>query len=187
MVQKERQRTINTNISDGNTRGVSGVLAGVTLKEGVLIPKRVTMQLAAVVLSMTAAQDFGSLKLCDLPTTNLRFKGAFVDLSITVAGLTTNTAVSVDVALGTVATASAAFSNAGEQNLIQKIDGVGGTATGTVKGASATEGTPVTQVELAAGAKAVYLNASSPVTSGTGTVTITGTVEFVYEDLGDHA
>lgn len=186
MPQTIRQKTYLPNAVVGGAEVSLGLAptpnTGVTLKRFERPVQVARLTLAAFVVSMTAANDFGGTLLVDLPNSKLLIVGTVVDLAVTVAGLATNTAVSLDVAVGTVTTASAAFSNAGEKDIVAKIDGVGATATGTVKGASAAA---ETNVLVAAGAtNKLWLNASSPVTSGTGTATFTGTIDVYYVDLG---
>lgn len=185
MTQKFNQTTLAPGLTDGVTDPLVAT-TGVVATSTPHFVRKVRLQLTNKVVSMTAAQDFGSTKLADLPAGNMIVLGVVADLAVTVAGLTVNTAAALDVALGTTATASVDFSNAGEDNLMQKVDGVGGSATGTVKGAGLSDGA-LSNVGLAAGAKALYLNASSAVASGTGTATFTGWVDVFYVDMGDHA
>lgn len=160
---------------------------GVTLTQKEHVPVyKATLTLADFDIDMDSGDDFGGTKLVDLPTNNLVIVAVNVDLAATVSGLATNTVETVDFAVGTATTASTDFSNGGEDNLMEKVDGVGAAATGTIKGASGSDG-GLGNVVLAAGSKAIYLNASSPVTTGTGTVTLDGTVEVFYMDLGDHS
>lgn len=156
--------------------------ASVTVVEAAKMPQVVTLTLAAKAVTMDSGDDFGSVELLTLPNTNLLVTACVVDLAAEVSGLATETVETVDYAIGTVATASTDFSNAGEDNLTPKIDGVGAATSGTVKGASSSS---TINVLVAAGASnKVYLNVSSPVTTGTATVTVTGTVKLVMLDLG---
>mgnify|MGYP000169461665 CR=1 FL=1 len=168
---------------DGTVGPVANTAGGVTRSATTARPTvRYVLTLTAAVVSMISTADFGSVKLVDLPNRKLLLKGCVVDLAVTIAGMTTQAVTSLTVAVGTVLTASTAFANAGEKNVVAALTGVGGTATGTVNGASLSA---ETNVIIAAGASnAVYLNASQPVTSGTGTATFTGTVELYFEDLG---
>jgi hypothetical protein len=156
--------------------GVSSVNRG-------LVPQRETMTIAFAI-SVAAANDFGSAKICDLPTGNLIIIGCFVDLTCSQAGFTSNASTSLTAAVGTVATTSTNFANAGEKNVIATVTGVGAGTTGTVKGAT-------TNTEkllfLASGAKALYLNIADAVTAATGTETIAGTVELVFINLSGPA
>lgn len=142
--------------------------------------RSVLFNLAAFTVAMSAANDFGSRKLCDLPNTNLIILGAAIDLTGTVSGFASDVGTAVDLALGTVATASAAFSNAGEKDIVPKIDGTGAGTTVTITGANTTT---EKNTFIAAGASnAIFVNASDPVTTGTGTLTLAGTIELFYID-----
>ncbi len=149
---------------------------------------RARFLLAGKTISMAAASDFGAIQLCDLPNKNLILAGAMIDAAYTVAGFATNTGVTTDWAIGTVTTASVDFSNTGEDNLMEKVDGVGATAAGTVKGHSFDMASPALIFLDAAATNDVFLNASQPVTSGTGVITFTGGfVDIFYHDLGEPA
>jgi hypothetical protein len=148
--------------------------------------QRVRLNLAGKTISVAAADDFGSLKICDLPTSNLLMLGVNVNLNTTQSGFTSNNGTAIDCALGTVATASADFSNAGEDSLMEKVDGTGTTA-GSVRGAGMSDG-GLAAVKLAAGAKSVYLNIADPCT-GAAVLTLGADswVDLWYADLGDHS
>ena len=138
--------------------------------------KKLTITLAADTLDMDSGDDFGALQLSDdLPAT-YRILACKLALTFTHADLTGD-ASTVDVALGTVTTASTDFSNAGEDDLREKIDATG-TTTGTVTGATAVGASEIPGVTTD-----LFLNASSPVTAGTGVLTLTGTIEIWYVPL----
>jgi len=158
----------------------------ISLDAAPVLPQRIRLRLSGQVLSVAAANDYGSLKLCDLPAGNLIMLGVIVDLTGVVAGFASDVGTAVDLALGTVVTASTTFVNAGEDDLMEKIDGTGAGTTATLKGAGMTDGS-LANVKLPAGAKAVWLNASDPVTTGTGTITLSGVVDLYYLDLSDHS
>lgn len=162
-------------------------VSGVTLDLKPLQLQRVRLGLAGKTVSVAAADDFGSLKICDLPSTNILVLGANVNLNTTQAGFTSNNGSAIDCALGTAATASTDFSNANEDNLMEKVDGTGTTA-GSVRGAGMSDG-GLAAVKLAAGAKSVYLNIADPVTTATGTLTLGADsyVDLWLIDLGDHS
>jgi hypothetical protein len=156
-------------------------VAGVVLTTLGYLTQRQQFRLTAFPITVAAASDFGSAKLCDLPDTNFILHGIVVDLTSTMTGFTSNAGSAVDLALGTVATASTGFSNAGEDDLLQKLDGAGASSPGTVKGAS--DATVANQF-LAAAARSLFVNIADPVTAATGTVTLSGTIELIYGLLG---
>lgn len=139
--------------------------------------RRARLKLTGFVVSVTAANDYGGTKLCDLPNSNLMILGAIVDLQAT-AGGGFSTLANLDLAIGTVTTASAAFSNAGEDNIVPKIDSSAG---GVVDGAS---GSTEVNVFLAAGTNALFVNVATGNIATDGTVTLDGYIDVIYLDLG---
>lgn len=138
--------------------------------------KHVTITLAADTLDMDSGDDFGALQLSDDLPAAYRVVACSLALTFTHADLTGD-ASTVDVALGTVTTASTDFSNAGEDDLREKIDATG-TTTGTVAGALAVGASEIPGVTTD-----LFLNASSPVTAGTGVLTLTGDIDLWYIPL----
>ncbi len=143
---------------------------------------RYRFKLAGKTLSMAAANDFGALQLVDnLPVKNFLIVGALFDLVYSVAGFAVNQGDAMDFALGTVTTASAAFSNAGEDDLIEKVDGVGAGASGTAIGHFFDLTSPAVIFKDAGANNDLFLNASSAVTSGTGVITFaTGSIVDLF-------
>lgn len=156
-------------------------VAGVIRRARAYPLHREVLTLAAFPISVLAANDFGSAKVCDLPTRAFLFMGAVVNLTSTLSGFTSNAGSALDLALGTVATASTTFANAGEKDLLQKLDGAGAGSPGTVAGVSdATAG----GIFKASAARSVFINVSDPVAAGTGSLLLSGTIELVYGLLG---
>lgn len=183
-MEKIRGKVVATGLQIGGAPAVTPLLpvAATSVKaEARTLPVRsILFTVSALAISMAAADDFGSAKLCDLPNTNLIILGAAVDLTGTVSGFTSDVGTAVDLAIGTVATASAAFSNAGEKDIVPKIDGTGAGTTATITGRNTT--TEKLAFIAAGASNALYINASDPVTSGTGVLTLSGTVEIFYVD-----
>jgi hypothetical protein len=129
-------------------------------------------------IEIDEANDYGSIKLVDLPTTNLIVAGVIVDLTCTVDGTVISDPEDIDYAVGTTAVTSTNFSNAGEKNLIAENDVA---ALGVMQA-------QVTGTEdmlfLGTGAKAVYLNIQATIGT-TATQSFAGTVDIMYVDLGD--
>ncbi len=135
-----------------------------------------TITLAADTLDIEAANDYGALQLSnDLPAAYM-LVATKLALTFTHADLTGD-ASTVDVAVGTVTTASVDFTNAGEDDLREKIDATG-TTTGTVTGLAAAGASLVPGITTD-----LFLNASSPVTAGTGVLTLTGDIDVWYIPL----
>lgn len=182
MSHKQKIRTVLTNPVLGGARVISSLTptagTGSRVENLSSLVQRSRFKLTGMVAAVLAANDYGSVKLCDLPNTQILVLGVIVDLSAAVAG-TGSSLANVDLAVGTVATASAAFSNAGEKNLCPKIDC---TAQGVIDGAS---GSTETNVLIAAGASnAVYLNVATGNITTDGSVTLDGFVDIIYLDIG---
>lgn len=192
MSSKVKQLTYHENIVlEGHHVQAGGALVpetGVTLDTADLklqnpLIRREKLLLTDLEVDVLAANDFGSTKLFTFPANNILFLFALLDLTAAVAGFAVNTVAAVDIALGTAAIAAPGdFTNAGEDDITLKIDGVGAAATGTIKGVS--DATLVNAL-IAAGTNAVYANVADGVTtaSGTGVLTLNGLVEITYLDL----
>lgn len=181
-MQKSKQLTRLPNLRDDSL--LPTPVAGVAMNSNVRLPLKHEFVLSALSVSLLAANDYGSVKLCDLPTNALQILSVMVDLTSTQSGFASNNGSAIDLAIGTAATASTDFSGTNEKNLVAKIDGTGTTA-GSVVGSSIEGSVAVTG--LAQGAKAVYLNVADPVTSGTGILLLSGKVIIEYLDCGAHA
>jgi hypothetical protein len=165
----------------GSGRAVTANAAGgVRLEDRSLAVRRARFRLDSLSVAMEADDDFGSVKLCDLPDGNLIIVGALVDLVAvgvdgSAAGLD-----SIDVAVGTAPVASTTFANAGEDDIVPKLDADAG---GVIQGGPT--GTEALGF-LAASSDSVYLNVVDVITAD-GAIEFTGWVELLYIDLGDPA
>lgn len=153
---------------------------GVSISSKARPISREVMTLTSLVVSCTAANDYGGTKLVDLPTGNVIFLGAVCDLTVTVSGFATNTLAATNFGVGT-ATASNATLSGAMQDVIPVTAGTGAGATGTVKLNSGI--LEIGEVGIP-GAKALYMNVAAPVTAGTATATISGTIEVFYLETG---
>ena len=135
------------------------------------------LTLTDVVTSIDEADDYGSVKLLDLPSSNLILAGCIFDCTAEADGTGITDVTTVDYALGTVALTSTDFSNAGEKNVLPEKDVAAlGVAQNIV---TATE----KNLFLAKATASIYLNAQATITTS-GTVTWNGTVYLAYIDLG---
>lgn len=180
MVQKQRQKVILDNaVLDGmSMRAVTGTTpsASVVAAGRYPIPRVEVLTLTAKSISVAAADDFGSAKLCDFPAEKTILLAAVIDLVATGGGAVV-TITDVDVALGTVATTSTGFTNAGEDDIVEKIDVA---ALGVTQGNSI----PSLMPKVLAASAALYLNIATGNIASPGTVSFTGTVTLIYLDLG---
>jgi hypothetical protein len=166
-------------ISQGlsSTPNTAGGVTAEKLARGYQVER---LTLTAAEIEIDEANDYGSLKLVDLPASNIIVAGVVVNLVCTVDGTVITDPEDIDYAVGTAALASTDFSNAGEKNLVGENDVA---ALGVMQAAvSDTEDS----LFLAAGAKAVYLNIQATIGT-TATQSFAGTVDLIYLDLGSES
>jgi hypothetical protein len=137
------------------------------------------LTLTAAEIEIDEANDYGSLKLVDFPSSNIIIVGAQVDLVCTVDGTVITDPEDIDWALGTVALTSTNFSNAGEKNVVTEADVA---ALGVMQKATATA---EANVGLAQGSNALYLNIQATIGT-TATQSFSGTIRLYFIDLGAH-
>lgn len=136
------------------------------------------LTLTAQTVTASAANDYGSLLLFTFPASQILLLGIAVNLATTQSGFAANNGTDVTFALG-----SAAASNTSLTSTM--VDLVASTAgTGTTAGTLAATTTPTEAPKYKAASTAVYLNISDAVTTGTGTLTCTGTVKVLWWDSG---
>jgi len=167
--------------AEANTAGL------VTLKsDDVLTPRKMVLQLTDAVLTHTEALDYSSLKLCDMPDSNLLFLAAEVDLEC-VKGETTNgleAATDITLALGSAAASNATLSST-MQDIIELDTLTATDASPAWQAHSADQSTIPMPYQIAdAATNAVYLNLAAATTADD-TLTVTGTVTLIYVDLGN--
>lgn len=145
-----------------------------------VLVRKARLTLTAERLTILEANDYGSIELVTLPNKNVLFLGLVMDLTATGDGEAggVETITNVDLAVGSVATTSTDFSNAGEKAYMPKIDVQ---AAGVSEGKSTSSEAPVI---IAAGASNKFvLNASCSITAD-GYIDLTGWIDVFYLDLG---
>lgn len=175
-------------ITRGPTRAAG---AGVAIAMDVpVVPRKARIDLTNALVTLTAANDYGSLKLVDLPDRNILilnaeftgtvlWGGDFADNDDPVIGIGTTAASASPVASTMVnVIAATTFTNivvATANDIALTFVGATGSITGLL-------------VADAAG-NALYLNVSAPDTqlATDGTATFNGYVDLVYLDLGNRS
>lgn len=178
MVNKLRGRIIlNDGLQDNGPAVVANTAGGVAI-ESRLRPVRVArLTLTDVAVAILAANDYGSVKLCDLPAGTTAIFGVDLDLVVTGSAVITDVTV-LDYAVGTVALTSIDFSNAGEDNLVAEGDVA---ALGVIDARTTAALTPPIYIDK--GTNAIYLNLQAAIGTNT-TVTVDGTVDILYMEIG---
>jgi len=149
--------------------------SGIKVVQQALLARTAVFKIDTTIV-VTAALDYASVKLCDLPTGQAYVIGARANL--VASGTGTGFVLSaVDVAVGSVAASNVALTST-MADVLAKIDAV--TVTGLVQGSSAVP------VALSGTTPDLFLNVSVALTAD-GTVRLVGTLEVTYLDLGNPA
>jgi hypothetical protein len=149
--------------------------SGIKAVQEALVPRKAVFHIDTTI-AVTAALDYGSVKLCDLPTGTCLILGALADGVVTGTGTGFDVA-NVDVAVGTAAASNATLSST-MVNVMSKLDGTA--VTGVVQGAN------TAALEVEGTTPDLFLNVAVALT-GDGTVRFVGRIEVLYLDLGDPA
>ena len=155
----------------------------VALEAKAMQVKKASFTLTALSADVDSGDDFGSIKIADLPDSNILILACNADLAVTVAGFATNQADTLDLAIGTAALASTDFSGTGEKDITDEYAGAGAAATGTADVHSFDNSSPASKYLTDGASNAFYMNVQGAVTSGTGTAAFTGTVDLFYIDM----
>lgn len=138
------------------------------------------LTLTSVGIEIDEANDYASVKLVDLPSSNVMILGAIVDVVCTVDGVVITDPEDIDYAIGTAALASIDFSGSGEKDICPEADVA---AAGVMQ--LATSSTEANNFQ-AKGTNAVYLNIQATIAT-TATQTFNGTIDLIYVDLGSES
>ncbi len=188
MTQKQRQPFLVNNVDDGLTNSdFGGGATGVAATDNAVIPRRARFTLTAASISVAAASDFGSLKLCDLPDTNLHLLGLEADLVFTKGGTTNGIVATTDLDVGIGTAAASASTLAGAMiNILEKVDLDGNSLSVSLGSHTQGQSTATFPQQLGDGASnALHLNLATTNITADDTVAVTGTVDLFYIDLGN--
>lgn len=186
-VQKISQPTLIPNLQDRLSLRITEPGAGVAVVDDAVIPRRARLTLTNAVLTITAALDYGSLKLVDLPNRNLMLLGVEVDLTLVKQGNTNGLVAATDLDLGIGTAAASATTLASAMiNVIEKIDQDTDALSVTMQRHSNDQSTATFPLRIADDANAaLFLNAVAIAgITADSTLTISGTVDITYVDLG---
>lgn len=148
--------------------------------------RHVRLTLAELSVAITAANDYGGTKICDLPDKNIMILACEVDLVLTKGGVTNGLVAATDIntAVGTAVASASTLAGA----MIDVIDLVANTADVLVHDmeAHSQANTPANMpLEVGDGAAiALYLNLAATITANDA-MTASGTVDLFYLDLGN--
>ena len=171
------QTVVDGALHDNGDAVTPNTAAGVTRTSLARPPRVERMTLTDVEVDIAEADDFGSVKLCDLPAGTCAVLGLNADLVVTGDAVITDV-TAIDYAFGSVAISSTDFSNAGEDDLTAEGNVA---AMGVINARTTAALSP--PIYYDAGSNAVYLNLQATIATDA-TVTVSGTVDLIYVDLG---
>ena len=180
-----------TQLTDGFSNELAEPGTGVALtSDTALVPRKAIYTLTGFVISVTAALDYGGTKICDLPDTNLLLLGVEIDLEVVKGNASTGLEATVDLDMGVgTAVASATTLATTMIDVIEKVDLDTDSLTVQLEAHSNDQATATPPLRIADGASsALYLNCGLPVgITVDDTLTVSGTVEVYYVDVGNVA
>ena len=185
---KQRQQMLAPNLVDQNSLLPGAGDVGTSIDRQFHAVQRVRINLDAVVVSITAALDYGSAQLLDFSDRNIMMLGCETNVEMTKGGAVTGivAATDLDVGLGSepasAQTLATTMVNIIEQ---QNEDAADLTPAALYDSHAQATATPASVLPDSATC-GVYWNIGIPVpVTVDDTVTLSGTVDLVYIDLGN--
>lgn len=188
MTLKQRQVMMAPLLEDGISVPISEPGSSATLSDQACVLRRARLTLSGATLSVLEANDYGSLKLLDLPDRNIMLMGLEADLVLTKQGNTNGivAATDLDVAVGTAAASNTTLA-ATMINVIEKKDVDDNALAVDFEAHSNDNATSIFPLPVADGASAaLYLNAVAigGITADS-SLSVSGIVDVWYMDLGN--
>lgn len=186
-VQKNRQPLLAPQLMDGLSLKVTEPGSGAAIKDEAVVIRRARITLTNAVLTVTAALDYGSLKVCDLPNRNLMLLAVEADLTLVKEGNTNGivAATDLDVGMGTAA-ASATTLASTMIDVLEKVDVDTDALSVTFQRHSNDQSTATFPKRIADDANAALFLNAVPIAGITAdsTLTVSGTIDVFYVDVG---
>lgn len=184
---KMRQQMLAPELLDPISVRASEPGAGVALDDKPVLIRRMRLTLTAATLSVLAANDYGSLKVCDLPDRNMLLLAVEADVVLTKQGNTNGivAATDMDVGMGTAPASNVTLATT-MIDILEKVDLDADAATASFQRHSNDQATAVFPKRLADSAtQALYLNVGLPnLITADSSLSCTGTIDVWYIDLG---
>lgn len=155
--------------------------SGISASREALIPRKIVFDIEDVELLVPAGDDYASVVLEDIPASEFSILGAVMDLAVVIDGMKDQQVKKLEMAIGTQPIASKSFSPKQARDIIDRADGVGETAEGTMKAAMADD---TLGVVLPVEISKLYLNAQQLVNTGVGRIVANGTIFLIALDRG---
>ena len=172
---------------EGNGAGLDEpAAAGATLAfDRARFARHARVAVAGLAIDVAAADDFGGVELLGLPDTNILVLGAEADLAVAKDGAGVLAATDVTVALGTAAATGTALSGA-ESDMLDALPLTADALEVAWRAHTQANAAPAPLYVPDGPSSALYLNAAATV-SADGGLTVSGTVDLYYVDLGNAA
>ena len=184
---KQKQIARLPNQRDGISQLPSVSVAGVGLDILPLQPFVARLRLDEVELAIDEGDDYGSVKLCDLPDSNLHLLGVELDLTVVKGGETGGLVAATDLDMG-VGTAAASNSTLATTmiDIVEKVDLNDDALSVDLEVHTLGQSTATMPKQIADAAdSALYLNAAAAITTSD-VLTISGEVYIYLIDLGNY-
>ncbi len=188
MTLHQHQPTLIPYLEDANSATPGGGDAGTAVDRQQHLVQRVRITLTDVVVSITAALDYGSALLMSFKDRNIMLLSCETNVEMTKGNLSTGivAATDLDVALGSAPASNQTLAGA-MIDIIEKQDEDASDLTPAALYDTHAQSTAATPLKLADTALlGVYWNIALPSqVTVDDTVSLTGTVDLVYIDLGN--
>jgi hypothetical protein len=185
MTAKIKQSTIAPNLQDGISVLVSEPATNVTVTDNLLAVRRCRVRLTNFSIAVLQANDYGGAKILDLPFRNMLLLGMEVDCVVTKQGNTNGivAGTTINMAVGSAAAAATPLAT----TAIDTIEAVAISTNALVvdfERHSNDQSTATFPRRIADSASAaLFMNISATITADS-SVSVTGTVDIFYVDLG---
>lgn len=188
MTSKTRQESLSPILRDGADLPTPNVAAGVGMDATLVTPQKITLKLTDVEIAVAEANDFGSVKLCDLPDANLHVLGIEANLSIVKGGTTDGIVAATDLSVGIGSAAAAAAPLA--TTAIDYLEAQAVTAdalTVALNASTVGQSTATFPKQVAdAATNDLWLNVAATITADD-TVSVSGTVDVYAISMGNRS
>ncbi len=168
--------------SSGGALDVSTITEAALTFDRVRYVRHARITLTDLLLAITAALDYGGVKICDLPDSNILILGAEVDLSMVKDGVGIVAATDITMGVGTAVASNATLSGAMIDVLTAALTADEDPAIFQLH--THELGTPVLVFVDDGAAAALFLNAAATLAAD-GDLTVTGTIDLYYIDTGN--
>lgn len=183
--QKIRQQVVAANLNDSISTKITTPGTGVQINDTLLTVRRARLTLSNFTISVANASDFGGTKLLDLPNRNLMLLGAEVNCTVVKQGNTNGIVAATDITMGIgTAVASASTLSGSMINVIEATAITADTLSVAFQKHSNDQSTASFPLKLADGTASLFMNLTPGNITADSSVTVSGTIDIFYVDLG---